>query len=122
MESYYEVYYKGTKFFKTVCDDPLKTIQECKKIAKDSIKLRLKNGESMQDIKIDIKNKMDMMENLLRVNCVDMINKECVEKTLKDLNTTFDEMVKDWTLYVSMMLNLKMIQDDDLNGFLCIIV
>jgi hypothetical protein len=122
MKSYYEVYYKGTSFFKRECVDPINTTQQDKNIARDVLRVMMRLGENIEDIKRVIKRKMDKMENLLRVNGKGMIDDECVKKTLKDLNTTLDKMVEDWTLCVNMMLNLKMIEDDDLNGILCVSV
>ena len=115
MTKSYQVYYNGTVLFQEMEGDG--TLERDQ--AKRTIEMFLREGQSLDKIKTFIKNQMDEMEDhLVRANRQYPRDPAKGLKALKNYTKmSRDRFVYTWVRNVWMLIILKVIEDDEMNGF-----
>ena len=115
-------FYKGTAFplgiiGKNICKDLFM------KTANIMIVAGLQNGHSIEEQKVHYKKQLDKMESeLCKLSGGKRLNnkqtKSVIDTLSKRMNMSIDAISTLWYLNVSALLKLKVIEDDNMNGFI----
>ena len=105
-------FYKGSTFPVLIGGN---TISACTKTANDMIIMGLRCGISINEQIKDYTSQLDTIEGLLFKYC--NRNAKGIKKVCKELKKTDDELQALWSLNICALLKLKVIENDNMNGY-----
>jgi hypothetical protein len=106
-------YYNGTPL------QMLISVEQAMKSGREMIKLGLQMGESMETQKKDYKEQLDIMEQEL-VDAFGVVERRTLRDVQRLWGDKFESNLSLWYMDIAALLIMKVIKDDNDNGFLVI--
>ena len=106
-------YYKGTPI------QMLISVEQAMESGREMIKLGLQMGESMETQKKDYKEQLDIMEQEL-VDAFGVVERRTLRDVQRLWGDKFESNLSLWYMDIAALLIMKVIKDDNDNGFLVI--
>ena len=105
-------FYKGTAL-PIYGENHYKTNDECK----DTTLMHLRLGKTIQEIRVKYLNDITMIEGMLYKHCNPSTEKG-VKRICKILDCDREYLIYRWYFGIGMLLCLRVIKNDDMNGYL----
>ena len=116
----FRAFYKGTSLETFVIPEKIDAFYKAiVKNVETQIRRFLEQGMSLAEIGAIIKEQLDMMEETLCTTCpgVGEDQNAWLEKATEGMKVSGDQLLVAWFLCVATLLKLKVIENDDMNGW-----